>query len=136
MNYQDNIDLAQLVIRLHPDQTKSAKPRSVPMTQRVTDILTRREKVGPHPFPLEARQVDQAFQVIRETMKMEDRDSVIHALRHTCASRLINRGIDLYTVKELLGHSNITVTEKYAHLDFSKLRKSNRGTPEIDIHPS
>jgi site-specific recombinase XerD len=42
-------------------------------------------------------------------------------LRHTCASRLVNAGIDLYVVKEWLGHSSIQVTEKYAHLAPHKL---------------
>ena len=50
-----------------------------------------------------------------------DKEFVIHALRHTCASRLVNKGIDLYVVKEWLGHSSIQVTEKYAHLSPKKL---------------
>jgi len=42
-------------------------------------------------------------------------------LRHTCASRLVNKGVDLYVVKEYLGHSSIQVTERYAHLSPDKL---------------
>jgi len=38
-----------------------------------------------------------------------------HTLRHTFASRLVNRGVDIVTVKELLGHSSITVTMRYTH---------------------
>jgi len=45
----------------------------------------------------------------------------MHALRHTTATRLIDKGIDLYTVKEWLGHSTIQVTERYAHLNPDKL---------------
>jgi len=51
----------------------------------------------------------------------DDTEIIIHALRHTCASRLVNAGIDLYTVKEYLGHSTIQVTERYAHLAPHKL---------------
>jgi integrase len=40
----------------------------------------------------------------------------IHILRHTCASRLLERGVDLYTVSKWLGHSSVKVTERYAHL--------------------
>ena len=38
-----------------------------------------------------------------------------HTLRHTFASRLLGRGVDIMTVKELLGHSTVTVTMRYTH---------------------
>ncbi len=39
-----------------------------------------------------------------------------HTCRHTFASRLAESGIDLYTIKTLLGHSTISLTERYSHL--------------------
>lgn len=47
----------------------------------------------------------------------DDRDKVLfHTLRHTFASWHVQNGTDLYTVKDLLGHSTIQLTERYSHL--------------------
>jgi integrase len=46
----------------------------------------------------------------------------IHDLRHTYASLLINNGVSLYEVQELLGHSSVAMTQRYAHLAPNKLR--------------
>jgi integrase len=43
-------------------------------------------------------------------------DVTIHTWRHTCASRLVERGVDLYRVQKWMGHSAPTTTQRYAHL--------------------
>lgn len=44
-------------------------------------------------------------------------DCTIHTLRHTLASRLIQNGMSIYEVREILGHSDIKTTMRYAHLE-------------------
>jgi integrase len=102
---------------------KGERPRSVPMTKRVAAILKRRTDGDvKNPFNLTTYQSDKAWAWARKEMGLkDDKEFIIHALRHTCASRLVNAGIDLYVVKEWLGHSSIQVTEKYAHLAPHKL---------------
>jgi integrase len=45
-----------------------------------------------------------------------------HTLRHTFASRLVNRGVDIVTVQQLLGHSTVTVTMRYTHTNLDSKR--------------
>ena len=45
----------------------------------------------------------------------------MYDLRHTYASWLVQNGVGIYTVKDLLGHGDIESTMRYAHLDYSHL---------------
>ncbi len=45
-----------------------------------------------------------------------------HSLRHTYATWLVEGGVDLYRVKELMGHSSFQTTMRYAHLASDNLR--------------
>ncbi len=45
-----------------------------------------------------------------------------HTCRHSFASRLVQRGTDIVTVRDLLGHSSIAVTQVYLHADATKLK--------------
>ena len=48
-------------------------------------------------------------------------DCTMYDLRHTYASWLVQNGVGIYTVKDLLGHGDIDSTMRYAHLDYSHL---------------
>ena len=51
-------------------------------------------------------------------------DLRMHDLRHSFASALVNNGVPLYEVQKLLGHASIRTTERYAHLNASRLVES------------
>ncbi|MCL5030081.1 MAG: site-specific integrase [Bacteroidetes bacterium] len=56
-----------------------------------------------------------------------------HSLRHSFASNLAQKGVSLYTIKELLGHSSISTTEIYSHLNVESLREAIK---KLDETPS
>lgn len=63
-----------------------------------------------------------------------------HTLRHTFASRLVDRGVDIVTVQQLLGHSSITVTMRYTHTNLDSKRAAvakleNHGDSLVTVRP-
>lgn len=92
--------------------TKNGLSRSVPLTARAQAAL-------PNVPVWTVMQCIGRFSRLRDACELHDVS--LHTLRHTCASRLVQAGMDLYRVKEWLGHSSITVTQRYAHLSPSHL---------------
>ncbi|WPP01466.1 tyrosine-type recombinase/integrase [Pseudomonas sp. HR96] len=54
------------------------------------------------------------------------KDFKIHDLRHTCAAHLISAGVALAEVRDLLGHSTVMMTERYALLAPARVRDAVR----------
>lgn len=118
---------------IHVWETKNGQPRSVPMTTRVHETLQRRlyrPDTGKihilakenRVFPLTRHSAHHRWNTARAKLGLSgDPQFVIHALRHTCASRLVQAGVGLRVVQEYLGHKTLAMTMRYSHLSPTQL---------------
>ena len=60
---------------------------------------------------------------IKKYLALTDIGGSVHTLRHTFASHLIDRGADILTIKELLGHSSLSTTQRYTKLNPETIKK-------------
>jgi integrase len=117
-----------------PD-TKAGKPRFVPLSDQATEVVKAtqsflrgtRQANSKWLFPnLETGKpytsIFYPWDICRKAAGLAD--VRIHDLRHSFASALVNRGMTLYDVKELLGHANVVTTQRYAHLSKARLREA------------
>lgn len=131
----DNVDLKAGVIYVR--NTKNKTPRTVPITPRVRQVLDslmsetisagfvfqRKGKSIPTPT------LEGAFSLACARAGVADLH--FHDLRHTFATRLVQNGVDLYTLQRLLGHKNFQMTTRYAHHSTESLRRAVEGVPLV-----
>ncbi len=105
--------------------TKSGKPRTIPVCEELLVILNRYRHVGgfvlaPRKrYRLKARyrwEFRDGFEEMVIAAKLDVRVISPHAMRHTFASILAQRGVSLFKIAAWMGHSTAQVTELYAHL--------------------
>lgn len=95
-------------IILRSETTKGKKARTVPVIEELHELVT-------IPFKVTESTLRTEFERARDAMQRPD--IRFHDLRHTYASWLAkNPEIPLTTIRDILGHSNLSVTSKYAHL--------------------
>ncbi|MDA8171852.1 MAG: site-specific integrase [Nitrospiraceae bacterium] len=119
LRWDRHIDLKHGFILL--DNTKNGERREVPINQTVRTALqglTRRIDV---PYVFYDPSTGKNYRDLKKSFSTACRKAGIHDfhfhdLRHTFASHLVMSGVDLPTVKDLLGHKDIKMTLRYAHL--------------------
>ncbi|WP_254615795.1 tyrosine-type recombinase/integrase [Cupriavidus basilensis] len=119
------VDRHRRLFLLESGDTKSGKRRSVPLNDAALDALAvlsgwghKHAPGNPWVFGRDGGRRIVTFQTgfAAACERAGIDDYRIHDMRHTCASWLVMAGVPLMVVKDLLGHSSVTVTERYAHL--------------------
>lgn len=116
--------------------TKNGKNRFAYMTDRVAEEFSKLKQGEGNEFVFQSKtggKIDHVSRTFERAVKalglndgITDRRQkvVFHSLRHTFASRLVQKRVSLYEVKELLGHSDIAMTQRYSHLANETLREA------------
>lgn len=98
-------------------ETKNGKARTVPLTTRAVEAIERQRGRGlSGPFvDIDKDQITRLWNRTRAHLPAL-KDAVLYTCRHTCASRLVQGGVDLARVKLWMGHKRIETTMRYSHL--------------------
>lgn len=114
------VDFDKRTVTLTASTTKANTTRHVPLNQAALEALKTWQSHAPKsavfdlPDYERSKAAQNALKYVLRRAKIED--FRFHDLRHTFASWLVMRGIDIYTVSQLLGHSSVEMTKRYAHL--------------------
>ncbi len=125
----DDIDFDNHLMTFRGNMTKSGKGQTLPIGKKAFDVVLEawRDKTCEHVFPSQHGPYKPGgfYSVWRKIRQRAGIDIRFHDLRHTYASYLASSGkVDILTLKELLGHSNLEMTQRYAHLINGALRKA------------
>lgn len=115
------------LLSLQPDQidgdyarlwkTKTKTPRSVPLSPRAKELMEQWV-----PFNMKLSYINVEWNKARKAMGMdEDKNFVLHMLRHTTATRWLDATSNIALVQKVLGHSRLETTMRYAHTSDDQL---------------
>jgi site-specific recombinase XerD len=110
---------------IHIRQSKFKKDRIVPLSDYMAEGLKKYISAEhPHIWLFNGKEPDGQYSVkglswiIRENLKKTDikKNVSLHSLRHSYATHLLEDGVNIITIKELLGHAHIATTMLYLHV--------------------
>lgn len=129
---------------IHIRQSKYKKDRIVPLSPTMAIGLKKYLKAeNPHIWLFNGKQPDSKYSVrglswvMRENLKKTSitKEVNLHSLRHSYATHLLEQGLNIVTIKELLGHAQITTTMIYLHVAQCELLKPHSPLDTLYNYP-
>ncbi|MEK6578988.1 MAG: tyrosine-type recombinase/integrase [Bdellovibrionota bacterium] len=116
-----DVNFGNRTIAIRGQISKSGKTRHIPLNQTALNTFRKWKEVSPESELIFPGRTGDVFNNVKKAWAKLLIDAQVsnfrwHDMRHHFASQLIMRGVDLNTVRELLGHSDIKMTLRYAHL--------------------
>ena len=129
----DRVDMGRRLILLDAGMTKNGKRRTIPLHQEAIVALENRlawrnRRCPDSPWVFcngrgrQVKDMKKSFATARKEAGIKDFRQ--HDQRHTTASWMLMSGTELVTVRDMLGHSSIELTQRYAHLHPSAVREA------------
>lgn len=98
------------------DDSKSNKPRVIPLNKPAQCAYSRLKQGRAY------RTIQGDFKAATRALGMEG--VRLHDLRHTCASFLVKANVNLTVIRDILGHSSLSVTSRYSHLEVGQMAEA------------
>jgi site-specific recombinase XerD len=118
-----DVDSQRMVIRV--EQGKGRKDRCVPLSDRLLPVLRQYWKAARPPGwlfqgqdpnrPLNPSSVQLVFKKAKKRAGIT-KNVTVHSLRHSFATHMLERGVDIRTIQRLLGHRSLSSTQVYTHV--------------------
>jgi integrase len=141
--YGYDMDNRRIILDPQFIHVKTNSARVIPMTTRVYNILKRRrDKLGfsNKPFPYDNSNCSNGMKKLRQYLIEELEMEGIHGgwclygCRHTCATRLLQNGADIETVRVWLGHESVQTTQIYLRTNERQLKQAAELLEENNKH--
>jgi integrase len=116
-----DVDFKKKELIIEGTTSKTGQTRHVQLNSQAFSLLEDWHEQAKSDYVFSSPRTGRRFNNIKKSWEgLRKRAGLVdfrfHDLRHSFASKLVMAKVDLYTVKELMGHSTIQMTEKYAHL--------------------
>ena len=130
------VDLEHKILTVSASASKSKRLRSVPVNGTAMGVLSKLDTRGQYESVFVNKRTKRPYTTISKQWDIFRKAAGfphlrIHDLRHQFASMLINQGVSLITVKELLGHAQVATTERYSHLTIDSMANASCRVSDI-----
>ncbi len=124
-----DVSFEENTVHVRGHAAKSGKPRAIPMSATCRETLKGWKEMNEgetlvFPGPGDSVMHDMRTSFERVIAAAEITGFRYHDLRHSFASRLVQSGVDLNTVRELMGHADLKMVLRYAHLDDERKQRA------------